>query len=87
MSWPPRRSSLSGDFAQALGDRSDAETLFSALSDAWVDACGIWDDGRGFGEHPPALAAARAGLGPAGRGRVDGNVVRGIFETIDGSGR
>src|SRR5690606_34519796 len=34
----------------ALGAGCDAETLFLALSDAWVDNAAVWNDGRGLAE-------------------------------------
>ena len=34
----------------ALGVHVGAEELFAALSDAWVEFRGIWDNGRGFAE-------------------------------------
>ena len=48
----------------ALGVHIGAEELFAALSDAWVEFRGIWDNGRGFAEirscgwsAPPASAS------------------------------
>src|SRR6266436_6719363 len=35
---------------KALGIDIGAEALFAALSDAWVECRGIWDNGRGFAE-------------------------------------
>ena len=34
----------------ALGVHIGAEELFAALSDAWVEFRGIWDNGRGFAD-------------------------------------
>ena len=69
---------------RALGAACDAETLFLALSDAWSQNC------RGCGTRDAGLPPIRqrwlsraAGLGGQVAVRVDGNVVRGVFETID----
>src|SRR3954469_24228660 len=35
---------------KALGVDISAEQLFAALSDAWVDYRGLWDNGRGFAD-------------------------------------
>ncbi|MGY3467764.1 BirA family biotin operon repressor/biotin-[acetyl-CoA-carboxylase] ligase [Bradyrhizobium sp. LM6.11] len=55
----------------ALGVQISAEELFSALSDAWVEFRGIWDNGRGFAEIRKlwlerAAAPRRAGCDPHG---------------------
>ena len=44
-----------------------AEELFAALSDAWAEFRGIWDNGRGFGEIRRLWLERAAGLGAAGR--------------------
>ena len=53
----------------ALGVHVGAEELFAALSDAWVEFRGIWDNGRGFAEIRKlwlerAFGARRAGRDP-----------------------
>lgn len=64
-----------------------AGDIFSALSDAWVEAYALWDNGRGL----PALLArwrqSAAGLGAPVVVQTHNGVVRGIFETIDDDGR
>jgi BirA family biotin operon repressor/biotin-[acetyl-CoA-carboxylase] ligase len=67
----------------ALGAGADAETLFVALSDAWTANARDWDDGRGLARIRNRWLARAAGLGSDVAVRVDGNVVRGVFETID----
>ncbi len=67
----------------ALGSTADAETLFLALSDAWTANARDWDEGRGLARIRKRWLAHAAGLGSDVAVRVDGNVVRGIFETID----
>ncbi len=51
----------------ALGVHIGAEELFAALSDAWVEFRGIWDNGRGFAEIRKLWLARAAGAGRAGR--------------------
>lgn len=67
----------------ALGATCDAETLFIALSDAWVDNARIWDEGRGLAAIRERWLKRAAGLGSPVAVRMEGRVVRGIFETID----
>ncbi|TIM34979.1 MAG: biotin--[acetyl-CoA-carboxylase] ligase [Mesorhizobium sp.] len=67
----------------ALGAACDAETLFLALSDAWSENARLWNDGRGLAAVRRRWLARAAGLGGQVAVRIDGNVVRGTFETID----
>jgi BirA family biotin operon repressor/biotin-[acetyl-CoA-carboxylase] ligase len=66
-----------------LGAECDAETLFLALSDAWEENSRIWGGGRGLAEIRKRWLARAAGIGSEVAVRVDGTVLRGIFETID----
>ncbi len=66
-----------------LGSEVDAETLFLALSDAWSENERVWAEGRGLAAIRRKWLARAAGLGSEVAVRVEGNVVRGIFETID----
>ncbi|UXN63808.1 biotin--[acetyl-CoA-carboxylase] ligase [Phyllobacterium sp. A18/5-2] len=66
-----------------LGADCDAETLFLALSDAWEENSRIWSEGRGLAAIRKRWLARAAGLGSEVAVRVDGNILRGIFETID----
>lgn len=70
-----------------LGVKRDAEDVFEALSDAWVDTFGLWDDGRGIGDVLKQWRASAAGIGAPVAVNQNGEVLRGIFETIDDSGR
>jgi len=67
----------------ALGSSCDAETLFLALSDAWSANARLWDGGRGLAAIRRRWLDRAAGLGSEVAVRIDGNVVRGTFETID----
>jgi BirA family biotin operon repressor/biotin-[acetyl-CoA-carboxylase] ligase len=68
---------------KALGATCEAETLFLALSDAWSENARLWNEGRGLAEIRRRWLSRAAGLGSQVAVRVDGNVVRGVFETID----
>jgi BirA family biotin operon repressor/biotin-[acetyl-CoA-carboxylase] ligase len=70
-----------------LGTGLAAEPLFAALSDAWVDAIEAWDSGRGVPTILSLWRSAAAGIGAEVAVNRDGDVVRGIFETIDDTGR
>jgi BirA family biotin operon repressor/biotin-[acetyl-CoA-carboxylase] ligase len=67
----------------ALGAGVDAERVFLALSDAWSATMRIWDEGRGLPEIRNRWLVRAAGLGGEVAVRMDGQVVRGVFETID----
>lgn len=71
----------------ALGVERTAEQVFEAMSDAWVDAFGLWDDGRGVSAVLDRWRHSAAGIGAPVAVNQDGVVRRGIFETIDSSGR
>ncbi len=72
---------------RALGVERSAEEVFEALSDAWVDVFSLWDDGRGVAAVLDLWRSSAAGLGAPVAVQQDGVVRRGIFETIDSSGR
>ena len=72
---------------RALGVERSAEEVFEALSDAWVDVFSLWNDGRGVAEVLEIWRGSAAGLGAPVAVQQDGVVRRGIFETIDSSGR
>lgn len=70
-----------------LGVSRDAISVFEALSDAWVDTFGVWNDGRGIGDVLKQWRASAAGIGAPVAVNQNGEVLRGIFETIDDEGR
>jgi BirA family biotin operon repressor/biotin-[acetyl-CoA-carboxylase] ligase len=67
----------------ALGSRCDAERLFLALSDAWIENMRLWANGTGLSAIRSRWLEQAAGVGSAVAVRIDGEVVRGVFETID----
>jgi len=68
---------------KALGFTGGAESLFLALSDAWAESIRVWNGGAGLTTIRQRWLSRAAGLGSEVAVRVDGNVVRGVFETID----
>ncbi|TWG53605.1 biotin--[acetyl-CoA-carboxylase] ligase [Aminobacter sp. J44] len=66
-----------------LGANCDAETLFLALSDAWLENERLWNGGLGLSAIRERWIARAAGLGSEVAVKIEGRVVRGIFETID----
>jgi BirA family transcriptional regulator, biotin operon repressor / biotin---[acetyl-CoA-carboxylase] ligase len=72
---------------RALGVDRTAGDVFEALTDAWVETFALWDDGRGIGTVLELWRGSAAGIGAPVAVTQDGLVRRGIFETIDSSGR
>lgn len=70
----------------ALGVQIGAEELFSALTDAWVEFRGIWDNGRGFAEIRKLWLVRAAGLGERIAVHTGTMTLEGIFDTIDDTG-
>jgi BirA family biotin operon repressor/biotin-[acetyl-CoA-carboxylase] ligase len=70
----------------ALGVDAGAEELFAALSDAWVEFRGIWDDGRGFAEIRRLWLERAFGLGEPVAIQTGAATVEGMFDTIDETG-
>jgi BirA family biotin operon repressor/biotin-[acetyl-CoA-carboxylase] ligase len=72
---------------RALGHDISAQAVFAALSDAWVDAVEVWDSGHGIADVLALWREAAAGIGAKVAVQREGEVVRGVFETIDEAGR
>ena len=70
----------------ALGAVANAEALFAALSDEWLEAARIWDDGRGFGSIRDLWLERACGRGQPITVRLADRLIAGDFETIDASG-
>lgn len=71
---------------RALGIDLAAEDLFLALSEAWTEFRGIWNDGRGFGDIRRLWMAAAAGLGQPVAIKSGNAIIEGVFDTIDEQG-
>lgn len=71
----------------ALGKAITAEALFAALTDAWAKFHSVWNGGQGLPAIREAWLDRAAGIGSEVAVRHSGEVVRGIFETIDDDGR
>lgn len=63
-----------------------AAQLFTRLSDAWVEACGIWDQGRGMAELRKRWLSLATGVGGPVSVQLGGRTVSGTFETVDDNG-
>jgi BirA family biotin operon repressor/biotin-[acetyl-CoA-carboxylase] ligase len=63
-----------------------APQVFARLSDAWVDAFGIWDRGRGMPELRKRWLSLATGVGGPVTVQVGGRTVSGTFETVDDNG-
>ena len=67
----------------AIAGPTSVEDIFLALSDAWIDNAALWDEGRGVTRLRERWLERAAGLGGPVAVQLDGEVVRGTFETID----
>jgi len=72
---------------RALGLDLPPEAVFGSLSESWVEVFELWDRGRGIARVLGLWREAAAGIGAEVAVSRDGDVVRGIFETIDDGGR
>lgn len=70
-----------------LGSGVSAEDVFEALSDAWVEPFAVWNDGLGVEPVLQRWRQSAAGIGAPVAVSQNGDVLRGIFETIDPAGR
>lgn len=70
-----------------LGADVSAEAIFAALADCWVDCFEVWNNGHGVAEILDLWRRSAAGIGAEVVVSRDGDVIRGIFETIDDAGR
>ncbi|MCO5131114.1 MAG: biotin--[acetyl-CoA-carboxylase] ligase [Xanthobacteraceae bacterium] len=71
---------------RALGVDIGAEDLFAALSDAWAECFGIWNNGRGFDEIRRLWLERAAGIGGPVSIQSGSSTVAGTFETLDAAG-
>lgn len=70
-----------------LGAGITAETIFAALAEEWVVAYELWDHGSNVADILRLWRASAAGIGAEVAVARDGDVVRGVFESIDDTGR
>lgn len=72
----------------ALGANDiDAPAVFEALSNSWIENFALWNSGRGAADVFARWRASAAGIGAPVAVNRHGDIVRGVFETIDDSGR
>ena len=72
---------------RSLGTDLTADAIFAALAEEWVVAYELWDQGRNVADILRIWRASAAGIGSEIAVAQDGGVLRGIFESIDDSGR
>jgi BirA family biotin operon repressor/biotin-[acetyl-CoA-carboxylase] ligase len=82
----PERTPTPATSLRMLAIDVNAGQLFAALSDAWIEFRGIWDEGRGFAEIRQRWLQRAAGLGRPVSIVSGGSTATGIFETIDETG-
>ncbi len=70
----------------ALGVHVGAEELFAALSDAWVEMFGVWNNGRGFADIRKMWLDRAYGLGEPVAIQNGAVMVEGVFDTLDDTG-
>jgi BirA family biotin operon repressor/biotin-[acetyl-CoA-carboxylase] ligase len=70
----------------ALGVHVGAEELFAALSDAWVEMFGVWNNGRGFADIRKLWLDRAYGLGEPVAIQNGAVMVEGVFDTLDDTG-
>lgn len=83
----PEGTSYPATSLRDLGADVDAQTVFEALTQAWVDTYALWHQGRGIAEVLRLWREFAAGIGAPVAVNRHGDIVRGIFETIDDAGR
>lgn len=71
----------------SLGKSVTAQALFAALTDAWVEFHTVWNGGAGLPAIREMWLKRAAGVGGEVAVRHSGEVLRGVFETIDDDGR
>jgi BirA family biotin operon repressor/biotin-[acetyl-CoA-carboxylase] ligase len=71
---------------RSLGLDVSAGDVLAALTDAWTEFRGIWDNGRGFGDIRKAWLQRAAGLGAPVSIRSGATVIEGLFDSIDDTG-
>lgn len=69
-----------------LGVQVNAQTVFEALAESWVECFAVWNNGLGIADILTLWRGAAAGIGAEVAVQRNGDVVRGIFETIDDAG-
>ena len=70
-----------------LGINEDARSLFTLLSEAFVDVFNIWDNGAGRAQILDEWRANATGMGKAVAVKRAHDEVRGIFEAIEQQGQ
>ena len=70
-----------------LGIAASAEEVFAELSESWVEAYETWNQGAGIATILDLWRQTAAGRGAEVAVQREGDIVRGIFEDVDETGR
>ncbi len=70
-----------------LGSDLDAETIHTALAEHWVETFELWNHGTGMEAILDQWRRAAAGIGAEVAISTHGEVIRGVFETVDAEGQ
>jgi len=70
-----------------LGASADAQKIFELLAEHWVDVYAMWDNGAGISRVLNIWRQYAAGVGNQVIVNVDDEIIQGIFEAIDDTGR
>ena len=79
----PKDAGFPATSLKDLGADISAQDLFKSLSAAWARDLALWDEGRGLAVIRDRWLNRAAGLGGEVAVRLDGQVLRGTFDTID----
>lgn len=70
-----------------LNVKTDATHIHEALAEHWVDVYALWNNGAGIGDVLALWRQSAAGIGAPVAISTHGEVLRGVFDSIDDTGR
>lgn len=73
--------------AQTFDESLDAAIIHRILAEHWVDVYALWDNGRGVAAVLDEWRQSATGMGSAVAVNMNGQVLRGIFQSIDDKGQ
>lgn len=71
----------------AFNGALDAQAVFEALAEHWVECYALWNNGAGTREILAGWREFATGIGTEVAVKRNSDVIRGVFETIDDAGR
>lgn len=72
---------------RAFNGALDAQAVFEALAEHWVECYALWNNGAGTKEILAGWREFATGMGTEVAVKRNSDVIRGVFETIDDAGR